>query len=324
MLDKLKLRARTLKPFWFIHNLLHWRTLRRNKRLYEEQGVGKSVFATISHRDFPSDAEEGPWLDRSNGEGPGSPPAGDELPPELAELIPGWVENGFIVLKQHFDPELIAAVVEDVDRQLAEGTMKPHFRGQQVVRDSYVQSEPVRRVLTDPAVGRLLNYVFGRPARLFQTIDFFAGSQQPLHSDAFHMTTQPPGYLTGGWVALEDVAADAGPVYYLPGSHRLPYVMSEDLGLASSGLSIPLKDDVYANHVQELADEAGLEPVDFLARKGDMLIWHHNLLHGGRPVEREGSTRRSLVAHYFADDVICYHEVTERPAILDTSVPLPA
>ena len=25
-----------------------------------------------------------------------------------------------------------------------------------------------------------------------------AGSEQPLHSDAFHMTTQPPGYLTGG------------------------------------------------------------------------------------------------------------------------------
>jgi hypothetical protein len=323
VLAKLKLRARTLKPFWFVHNLLHWRTLRRNKPLYEQQGVRKSVFGAISHRDFPSDGQDVPWLDRANGDRPAADGDG-ELPSELAELIPGWVENGFIVLKGHFEPDLIDAAVEDVDRQLADGTMKPHFRGQQVVRDSFMGSEPIRRILTDPAVGRLLNYVFGRPARLFQTIDFFAGSQQPLHSDAFHMTTQPPGYLTGGWVALEDVAADAGPVYYLPGSHKLPYVMSEDLGLTGSALSIPLKDDAYSRRVAQLADEAGLEPVEFLARKGDMLIWHHNLLHGGRPVERGGSTRRSLVAHYFADDVICYHEVTERPAILESSVPLPA
>jgi hypothetical protein len=324
VLDKLKLRARTLKPFWFAHNLLHWRTLRRNKRLYEEQGVRKSVFATISHRDFPGDGERAPWLDRSNGEGPPAQPSADDLPPELAALIPGWVESGFIVLEGHFAPELVDAVVEDVDRKLADGTVKPHFRGQEVVRDSYVESEPVRRVLTDPRVGKLLSYIFGRPARLFQTIDFFSGSQQPLHSDAFHMTTQPPGYLVGGWVALEDVAADAGPVYYMPGSHRLPYVMSEDLGLTSSALTIPLKDDAYSRRVARLADDAGLEPVEFLARKGDMLLWHHNLLHGGRPVEREGSSRRSLVAHYFAEDVICYHEVTERPAILESSVPLPA
>ncbi len=324
MLAKLKLRARTLKPFWFLHNLLHWRSLRRNKPLYEQQGVSKSVFATISHRDFPEDANAQPWLDRGNGDGPPAGRDGGELPDELAALIPGWVEGGFIVLKKHFDDELVDAVVEDVDRGLADGTMKPHFRGGQVVRDSYADSEPVRRVLTDPAVGQVLNYIFGRPARLFQTLDFFTGSQQPLHSDAFHMTTQPTGFLAGGWVALEDVAADAGPVYYMPGSHRLPYVMSEDLGLTGSALSIPLKDDAYSRRVSQLADDAGLEPVEFLAEKGDMLIWHHNLLHGGRPVEREGASRRSLVAHYFADDVICYHEVTERPAILESSVPMPA
>jgi hypothetical protein len=315
MLAELKLKVRTLKPFWFLYNLFHWRSLRRNKRLYEEHGVHKSVFATIAHRDFPDNGAEPPRLDRGeNG----------DVPEDLADAVASWTEGGFIVLERHFDDALVDAVVEDVERLLADGTVKPHFRGQQVVRDSFEHSEAVRRVLTDPQVGRILNFVFGRPAQLFQTIDFFAGSQQPLHSDAFHMTTQPPGYLAGGWVALEDVEPDAGPVYYLPGSHKLPYVMSEDLGLTGSPLSIPLKDEAYGRRVSQLADEAGLEPVEFVGRKGDMLIWHHNLLHGGRPVEREGSTRRSLVAHYFAEDVICYHEVTERPAILAGSVPLPA
>jgi ectoine hydroxylase len=59
-----------------------------------------------------------------------------------------------------------------------------------------------------------------------------------------------------------------------------------------------------------------IEPREFLPRKGDVLIWHANLLHGGRAIAAPGATRRSLVAHYFAKDVLCYHEVTERPAVV--------
>lgn len=323
MLAELKLKLRTLKPFWWLHNLAHWRTLRANRRLYDEFGVEKSVFAPIAHRDFPTNGDRRPWLDRG-AERPPEAPSPDSLPGDIAGDVASWSEDGYLVLEGFCDAAKADEVVADVDRLLAEGVVKPHFRGQQVVRDSYRESEVVRSVLTDERLGRLLAYLFGRQAKLFQTIDFFQGSQQPLHSDAFHMTTQPTGFLIGAWLALEDVAADAGPVYYLPGSHRLPYVMSEDLGLTGSGLTIPLKDDAYGRRVAQLADESGLEPVEFLAKKGDLLLWHHNLLHGGRPVDRAGSTRRSLVAHYFAKDVVCYHEVTERPAILAGTVPLAA
>ncbi len=47
-----------------------------------------------------------------------------------------------------------------------------------------------------------------------------------------------------------------------------------------------------------------------------MLIWHANLIHGGEKITRENSTRKSMVVHYFAEDVIKYHEITERPALL--------
>ena len=50
---------------------------------------------------------------------------------------------------------------------------------------------------------------------------------------------------------------------------------------------------------------------------GDVLVWHANLLHGGGPILREGATRRSMVAHYFCEEVICYHEMTQRPALLE-------
>jgi ectoine hydroxylase-related dioxygenase (phytanoyl-CoA dioxygenase family) len=58
----------------------------------------------------------------------------------------------------------------------------------------------------------------------------------------------------------------------------------------------------------------------FQAKKGDMLIWHSNLVHGGEPMLNPELSRKSMVAHYFAEGVICYHEISERPALFDTSL----
>ena len=92
----------------------------------------------------------------------------------------------------------------------------------------------------------LIELILGRPAGLFQTIYFRTGSQQEAHSDAFHMMTEPPGFLVGMWVALEDIDEGAGPVFYVPGSHRLPYVMTEDLDVAEPPpLLIADKGDAY-------------------------------------------------------------------------------
>jgi hypothetical protein len=55
----------------------------------------------------------------------------------------------------------------------------------------------------------------------------------------------------------------------------------------------------------------------FYAKTGDLLLWHANLLHGGERIKEEGRTRKSMVAHYFAKDVLCYHEISQRPAMLD-------
>ncbi len=41
----------------------------------------------------------------------------------------------------------------------------------------------------------------------------------------------------------------------------------------------------------------------FRARKGDVVIWHADLVHGGSPVTREGSSRNSLVTHFSPVDV---------------------
>ena len=45
------------------------------------------------------------------------------------------------------------------------------------------------------------------------------------------------------------------------------------------------------------AGRFGLERKRLMARQGDVLIWHADLVHGGDPVSRQ-ITRRSIVTHY--------------------------
>jgi ectoine hydroxylase-related dioxygenase (phytanoyl-CoA dioxygenase family) len=52
----------------------------------------------------------------------------------------------------------------------------------------------------------------------------------------------------------------------------------------------------YEAWIEEVA--ARHPPHSFLAKKGDVLLWHGMLLHGGAPVLRRGTSRKSLVLHY--------------------------
>jgi ectoine hydroxylase-related dioxygenase (phytanoyl-CoA dioxygenase family) len=72
----------------------------------------------------------------------------------------------------------------------------------------------------------------------------------------------------------------------------------------------------YEDRIEALIRERGLEKKLLLAKRGDVLIWHANLLHGGSAIQRPGATRRSMVCHYYAEDVLCYHEMSQRPAIV--------
>lgn len=304
-------RLRDSRATWVVHNLLHYRSLRGNAAHYRELGISKPVVGSIAHRDIAKRSEEVPWLDRPDAtEALRADPRYDELSPEMRAKVEGWIADGFLVLEGKLSRDEVEEVNSDLARLYDAGTIRYHPLGQRIV-NAFEHSEPVRRAVTDPELTRLLSFLLGREANLFQTINFFVGSQQAAHSDSFHMTTEPMGYLIAIWVALEDVDADSGPVYYYPGSHRLPYVMTENLGNGSGG-----KESRYSERIAELVEEHALEPVEFTAKAGDVLVWHANLLHGGRGIRREGATRKSLVAHYFGSGVLCYHEVTERPAVV--------
>ena len=306
-----------MRPVVAAGQMLHRKELEPAKRRYRDLGVSKPWFASVRHSEVAGRGEGEARLDVGDGiEQLESDPRFAALEPSLQEGLRAWPDRGYLVAESFFDRETVAELNAEVDAMAGKGSIREHHLDPRYM-NVHRQSPIADRVATDPRIYDLLELILGRPASLFQTIYFRTGSQQEAHSDAFHMMTEPPGFLVGGWIALEDIDEGQGPVYYLPGSHRLPYVMTEDLDFAEPApMMIADKGHAYVNKMRAVIGESGLDEVQFTAGAGDLLLWHHNLIHGGSAVTRSDATRRSLVGHYFAEDVLCYHEVTERAALM--------
>jgi ectoine hydroxylase-related dioxygenase (phytanoyl-CoA dioxygenase family) len=180
------------------------------------------------------------------------------------------------------------------------------------------KSPELRSMATDPLLISILEALLGSKPLLFQSINFLKGSEQEIHSDSIHMTTYPLGKLIAVWIALEDVDDSNGPLVYYPKSHLLPYYLNADYNNEGNRWMIGSKDyEAYEAMARRKIAESGLNSHTFHAKKGDILIWHANLFHGGAPHTDATRSRKSMVLHYFGNDAICYHEITQRPALMD-------
>jgi len=307
-----------LKKYKFLHwayNLIHYKSLSHNKAAYRKYNIHKPVIASLSSKDFP-DKQSRAWLDTGDSR---------ELAParaEFARFSPGvqqsllaWSEKGYLIVDGFFSPAVADQIQQEADRLASEGRLHPTHDNKLLFANRL--SPQIRRITYDERLMRLLGFILDKEVVPFQTINFRHGSNQRAHSDSIHMTTYPLGYLIAVWIALEDTNMDNGPLFYYPGSHRLPYLLNEDFNEGATSLRLGRKDYVdYEDRIEVLLEETNVEKEVFLAKKGDILIWHANLIHGGLPVRNAELTRKSMVIHYYAKDVIKYHEITERPSLL--------
>lgn len=177
--------------------------------------------------------------------------------------------------------------------------------GSSRLQDGWRDWPAVRHLALHPSVLALLRCVYGREPFAFQTLNFATGSEQSIHSDAVHFHCEPHGFMCGVWIPLADVSADSGPLVYYPGSHRLPYHSAASLGLTPDQVAAEPHPQRFFEPVwQEDVGREALEPQLFLPRRGQILVWHANLLHGGSPVLNRQARRWSQVVHYYFADCI--------------------
>ena len=168
------------------------------------------------------------------------------------------------------------------------------------LQDGWIDHGSIKALALEPIVLDLLRHLYGREPFAFQTLNFAVGSEQHFHSDAVHFHSYPNGFMCGVWIALQDVQSESGPLIYFPGSHRLPYLSARSLGLDRDVVMEEQHPQrFFEPSWQQAVNEHAFEKQQFLPKRGDLLIWHANLLHGGEPVQDKTSRRWSQVNHYF-------------------------
>jgi len=289
------------------------------RRLFADQAVHLSKLPSFRAEHFPPSGPL-PWLDR--------PDAFTQIEQKLksgaltleeAEQCRHWATKGYITLSRFIDDRLLDEVWDAYESSIRSGriVLQPEKAGES---DPYPGRflNPHKKlgafceILKHPRLLRWLRVLLDRESKPLQTIASHKGSQQSPHSDSIHMTTYPLGYLTAAWIAFEDIHPDSGPLVYYPGSQRLPYTFSKDVGISEADFKREGYAAYQANyepHVKQLIEKHDLEPHYFHAKKGDVLIWHANLLHGGSPRHDLSRSRRAMVCHYFAKGSFVYHDL---------------
>lgn len=237
-----------------------------------------------------------------------------EVTERQGDLLRRFIRDGALELPGAVPPPLIDAVAREFRDAFAGGN--PDIWVEHVIDDvrHFAPARPeleqlpgkmldlhgysatTRDAVFAPEVRELLTLLFEGPILAFQSLGFVRGTEQPAHRDSAYVVVSAPMEMVASWMALEDVGPGSGELEYFAGSHRI----GERL-LVEGRKDVPAEIPDHGEYLESLraaAVAAGCERRGFLAKKGDILLWSADLLHGGSRVEDPTLSRRSLVTHY--------------------------
>ena len=291
------------------------------RRFLADTVVDIRTLDTFEMEAFP-DSGPRPWLDRSNALSEINKRAAE---PGLADQFRQWDSDGYLVLEKCIAESALDSIWSAYESAIEQGRVIPEdgagdndpYPGRFLSPHKAVPE--INELLHNPTICDWVQKLCNRTPIPYQTIASFAGSEQAVHSDSVHMTTYPLGYMVAAWIAFEDIHEDSGPVVYYPGSHRLPYLSSRSVGIQQKSTDYDEYQKKYEPAIQRLLDQQGLAPRYLTAKKGDVLLWHANLLHGGSPRKNSQLSRKAVVCHYFLDGAVSYHDLTGRQTYLESN-----
>jgi hypothetical protein len=245
--------------------------------------------------------------------------------------------NGFFIWRQLLDHQLI-------DEHLAEFTQLNRALGvepnvefhsyptekQSTIKEAryrfHAENHNTQRLLFNPQLISFLCQRFGEEPVMRQPETGFYTRGTPDHTDSLDFKVEPKGSEVRMWCALEDIHPDAGPVYFVPGSHKtiaermeqevfserpeLAELLRSQLGPTTSAeffqATQPLWRYVRAR-LSRVIEEKGLRREAHLLKKGDVVVFSSDVVHGTALCKNTELTRRYMVAYWAARSAKWYH-----------------
>jgi len=232
-----------------------------------------------------------------------------EISDEQRELAEKFNKDGYVVV----DLGLSGQEIETLKKEVLDSEHKQqedfyHYSDSPRVFEAWRKCKSVANMALHPKIIETLEFLYGRHAFPFQTINFMKGSNQPIHSDAIHFHTVPQLWVAAAWVAFEDMDDTNGTLSYYPGSHKMPVYDFKSLNLEPTVYGEQAENyEKYEHFIREMIESNNLDRSLFTAKKGEALIWSANLLHGGSEIKDKNRTRWSQATHYYFEGCDYYY-----------------
>lgn len=229
-----------------------------------------------------------------------------------ADMKRAFWDDGVVVLRQVLEPTWMDLVELGVKRNLRNPGpyCQKHYEGTtREFLDDYCNyhAVPEYRMLLEhsPVVDVVASILGTGNLWLFYEQIFIKDApngearRTPWHQDTTYWMTEGR-QLAGFWITLDDT----------PAEESLEFVRGSHLGPTYAGTAFDYRDettpyaplDVYERLPDIEADRAAFDIVSFDTRRGDVVLFHPGLLHGGGATATS-RPRRTLSIRFFGDDV---------------------
>lgn len=224
----------------------------------------------------------------------------------LPKMHQHWREHGFVAIEGLIPNDVL-------DRYSAARAELPKDRG---ALDNfwngwhyptpYMNCKELLDVATYHGLSHVLNSLIGDVVGVHLALTGWVSTERNWHQDTYLNPDYLWSHYLAAWIALDDVSLDSGPFEFVDGSHNWPALRRDRLFRYLSAEQRQSSDwpTFTQGHVARVCEEEmerrGVKISKYVPKKGDVLIWHSNLLHRGSAPTNPDALRKSLICHYSA------------------------
>jgi hypothetical protein len=214
-----------------------------------------------------------------------------------------WRQDGVVILRGFLPNSILdpyIAVRTALDRPVGWSSPTP-----------YLQVPELRALALHPPLMAILRDLIGEEMMLHLCLTGWISTERDWHQDDYLNPGHVNSWYLAVWIALDTISPDSGPFEYIPGSHRWRLLRQAKVRALLSaeensrrdpqtGVELwpKLTESFVAAAIETEIRERAVLPVQFLADKGDVLIWHSRLMHRGSLAEKRFAPRKALITHY--------------------------
>ena len=146
-------------------------------------------------------------------------------------------------------------------------------------------------IFSNDFVCKALKLILGEKPKIVQSMYFEGNSATWEHQDTYYLDSEKIGKMTAGWIALEDIKADAGRFFICPESHKI------DLDKQNMKNNYASNHEKYIQEVVSIINSKNMSIKAPYMSAGDILFWNSKTIHGSLDSQSKTHSRSSITIH---------------------------